>query len=871
MRNGGYANRPDKPARKLRRGHLAHCGWLLLSLPMLPQLKAWQQLPQGFTDCSSPGNAADPRCQQGMVRPSAESRQSETAYPQVPVLHDQGQQPNGSDVPYPNGFRDRSPYASPYPAPYPTQFQRQLEASPRITEFQRFVQQATGKWLPVYGADLFNEVPSTFALTDRISVTPDYTLAPGDQLLIHGWGQIDLNLSPVIDRSGAISIPQVGDVQVAGLQFSKIQEHLTTAIGRVFRNFELSVGMGRLRSMQVFVMGYARRPGAYTVSSLSTLVNGLFASGGPSAEGSLRSIRLTRGSQLVTELDLYDLLLRGDKSHDAGLMQGDVIYIPPAGPQVALAGSVRTPAIYEIKDGDALTSVLALAGGLTPVADRQRIDLERIQGSSRRAIALAPGLNGSVEINLMSGDIVNVPAIVPRFESTVTLRGNVADPIRVPWHAGMRIRDLIPNRVALLTREYWRIRNRLTASEGRPSSSRGGGLSPNSPADLKTMNGGEPAEEPAEQSQESDAPEQSRSHGLADATGVRSRTSPEFRSAPAPIAASAMEGTPSKSVLQMSAPEVNWNYAAIERLDPQNLRTNLIPFHLGKLLIDGDESENLVLEAGDVVTIYSTKDVRVPQGLQTRYVRLEGEFAAPGIYTALPGESLRQLVKRAGGFSSRSYLFGSVFQRESARRQQQQRLDDFVNSLEREAASTAANVRASVISPEDAAAAAGQINGQRELVAKLRQLRAGGRIVLDIDLHNFGVDALPDIDLEDGDEFIVPSRPSYVNVVGSVNNSTSFLYREDKRLGDYLREAGGATRTGDSHHAFLMRADGSVVSKSWASGLLSQSFEGLRLNPGDSVVVPEQLNRTTLLKGLKDWSQVFAQFALGAAAINILR
>ncbi len=316
---------------------------------------------------------------------------------------------------------------------------------------------------------------------------------------------------------------------------------------------------------------------------------------------------------------------------------------------------------------------------------------------------------------------------------------------------------------------------------------------------------------------------------------------------------------------------MNWSYAVIERQNPKDLKTTLIPFHLGKAIIDRDESENVPLEAGDVVTIFSTSDLKVPQNLQTRYVRLEGEFASAGVYSVRPGETLRQLVARAGGLTPQAYLFGSEFVRQSSRAEQQQRLDDLVNSLERQAASSAANIRGSVISAEEAAAAASQVEGRREFISKMREVRATGRIVLDLDPRARGAAALPDLPLEDGDVFTVPSRPAFVNVVGAVYNGTSFLYQEDKRLGDYLREAGGPTRTADSRHTFLIRADGSVVSKSWASAVFSRSFDDLRLNPGDTVVVPEQLDKTTFLKSLKDWSQVFAQFGLGAAAINILR
>jgi protein involved in polysaccharide export with SLBB domain len=326
-----------------------------------------------------------------------------------------------------------------------------------------------------------------------------------------------------------------------------------------------------------------------------------------------------------------------------------------------------------------------------------------------------------------------------------------------------------------------------------------------------------------------------------------------------------------KNRVERNPLEVNWSYAVIERRDPKDLRTSLLPFRLDKVVLEGDESENLPLQPGDVVTIFSTADVRVPQSMQTRYVRLEGEYASPGVYSVLPGESLRQLITRAGGLTAQAYLFGSEFLRESSRIEQQQRMADFANSLEREVASSAANMRGSVLSPEEGAAAVSEVSAQRDLVQKLREVRATGRIVLDLDPRLPGVAGLPDLPLEDGDVFIVPSLPSFVNVVGSVYNGTSFVYARDKRLGDYLRESGGATRTGDAHHTFLIRADGSVVSRSWSAGLLTQSFEGLPVNPGDTIVVPEQINKTTFLKGLKDWSLVFAQFGLGAAAINILK
>ena len=390
---------------------------------------------------------------------------------------------------------------------------------------------------------------------------------------------------------------------------------------------------------------------------------------------------------------------------------------------------------------------------------------------------------------LRNGDVVTILEVSPMFEDAVTLRGNVADPIRMPWRPGMRIRDLIPNREALLTRDYWRTRNRLVfagVSEDRPAHDPSGLIASADRVPDPAAAGGS--------ARSSGSSPRSDGRGLGAPAGLRDA---ETSGGPGSIGASRGASEPMKNRVERNVLEPNWSYAVIERRSPADLATTLIPFRLGKVVVEGDEKENLPLEPGDIVTIFSTADVKVPQMLQTRYVRLEGEFQSAGVYSVRPGETLRQLIQRAGGLTPQAYLFGSEFTRVSAKVEQQQRLDDFVDTLERQAASAAANVRGSVISPEEAASAASQIAGQRDLVQKLRQVRAAGRIVLDIDAKAPRPEALPDLPLEDGDVFTVPGRPSFVNVVGSVYNSTSFLYTETKRLTDYLRQAGGATRTGD--------------------------------------------------------------------------
>ena len=247
------------------------------------------------------------------------------------------------------------------------------------------VYSSVGQMLPIYGAKLFLQSPSTFAPVDQVPVTSNYVVGPGDQLLVRVWGQINFNAEVTVDRQGMIYVPHVGAIHVGGAPYSDLQQQVRDGIARIYKNFDLSVNLGQLHPIRIFLTGQARYPGSYTVSSMSTLVSALFATGGPAPQGSMRHILLRRNGATVADLDLYDLLVNGDKSHDVGLLPGDVIYIPPVGPQVAVYGSVRSPAIYELKDRketSTLGDVLMDAGGLTSTASLSRASLERIDGSS---------------------------------------------------------------------------------------------------------------------------------------------------------------------------------------------------------------------------------------------------------------------------------------------------------------------------------------------------------------------------------------------------------------------------------------------------------------------------------------------------------
>lgn len=790
-----------------------------------------------------------------------------------------------------------------------------------------------GQVLPIFGANLFRDVPSTFAPLDNAPVPPDYIIGPGDELRIRVWGQVNFQSNVRVDRAGEIYIPvsQIGPVHVAGLPYSELQQHLREAIGHVYRNFDLLADVGQIRAIQIYITGQARRPGMYTVSSLSSLVDALFASGGPSVQGSLRSIQLRRGSETVTTLDLYDLLIRGDKSKDVKLLSGDVIFIPPVGAQAAVTGSVRSPAIYELKPHESLADLIADAGGTSTVASDARISIERIVNhSERHAMEVAYDAQG-LGTAVADGDVIRVFSMVPKYSQTVTLRGNIANPGRFAWKAGMRVSDLIPDKESLLTRNYWWKRTQLglpapefEPTEGfsrmrqpldnnpvtlrPPDTSRGYGQQNQGPLPqdqngyysgaqqtqydqygnpypqgaVPNQNGQQPAGPYGTSPDQSQYPYGTQSPFAAQQGAMVTQQGPTLsaqqRAATASLGAEQGElstrlprNTP-RTEIRLDVPEIDWDYAVIQRLDPATLKTILVPFDLGRLVLQHDASQNLELQPGDVISIFSEADIRVPIEQQTKLIRLEGEFVHAGLYTVLPGETLRHLVERAGGLTPNAYLFGSEFTRESTRMVQQARLDEYIQNLDMRM--QRGNLALAATGGGGAPDATGRTyaqNSERDLVVRLRQLRATGRIVLQFKPDTAGTSGLPDITLEDGDRFVIPPVPASVNIVGAVNDQNSFLYERDTRVGKYLQMAGGLTRDADRKREFVIRANGEVVGYDATKGVWGSEFNNLPLYAGDTIVIPEKTFKPPLVQGFLQWSQVFSQLALGAAAIALLQ
>ena len=693
------------------------------------------------------------------------------------------------------------------------------------SEFQKFVETATGRELQVFGSEFFETAGANFSPVDNAPVAADYTVGPGDEMNIRAWGSIEVDYRAKVDRNGQVSLPKIGSFTVAGIKASALENHLRAQIGRLYTNFNLNVSLGQLRGVKVFVVGPARLPGVYTVSSQSTILTAVVAAGGPAAHGSMRKVLLRREDKVISELDMYDFLVHGDKSKDVQLATGDVVVFQPVGPRVALNGALDTPAIYELKaPQEPAQDVLGYAGGLPVLSNPNEAQLERIGPVTDNGARVVENFKLDAEglkKPMRDGDLLTLLAISPQFTNAVTLKGHVAQPLRHPFKPGMRIRDLIPDQDALISPDFYRRKNLLV------------------------------------QLIDADAPEATRNESRT----LRDKKDHWVARNAAKIPAQLFE-------------EVNWDYAVVERLNKETLSTMVLPFNLGKAVLQNDPDHNLELQPGDVVTVYGQQDIRAPISRQSRLVSLEGEIGVPGMYQLKPGETLQQLIIRAGGFTRDAYVYAIEFSREETRKRQKENLDLAIARLEALLAVQNARATANIGDSRSAeqAAAVNSTTTQAQ-ITRLKRIQPNGRVTLELESSAKTVEALPFLPLEHGDRVIVPTRPGFVTVAGAVVNTNAYLWREGRTAGEYL-DIAGIDEGADRDNMFIMRANGVIVSRT--SGLFSSNkVKSVKLEPGDAVVVPNQLDYETwgrtLMRNLKDFSQILSQFGLGAAAIVTLR
>jgi protein involved in polysaccharide export with SLBB domain len=725
--------------------------------------------------------------------------------------------------------------------------------------------------LKQFGYDFFKNSLQLTSAIDAMPAGASYILGPGDVLNLNVWGANNFRQELTVDRNGDLVIPKVGSVRVWGLPFDKAQTAVGDAISRIFRNYEMSLTLGKLRSIQVYVVGEVEAPGNYPVSSLATVINALAAAGGPSRNGSLRSVKVTRGSQTIAVVDLYDMFLSGDRNKDVQLQNGDTIFVPVIGPVAAVTGEVRRPAIYEMNGKTTLADVLKMAGGIAASGSLGRIQIERLENNNSR-IALDFNIKaGDPEATLgavavKDRDMVKVFPVQEAIRQVVVLKGNVQQAGEYQFRSGMRLTDLIPSTLVLLPESY------LDSAEITRMSP------PEYRKELITISlrralSGSLADNLLLQEQ--------------DTVKVFSRWEMEEKPKVAVNGSVVNPGTydyfPGMSVrdLVTAAGSAKRNaflgQAELSRvvISGDTARSTRLQLDLGKALA-GDKEHDLLLQSDDVLIVRSVTDW---QDSSENFVRLTGEVRFPGVYSLANGEKLSSVIERAGGFTEKAYLRGTKFTRRSVREMQQKRMDEIVVKTEKEILQKQAALSSTASSKEELDATKAALESLLKSLERMKTLKAEGRVVMRLTSLAEIKKSSYDLLLEGGDVITIPPRPGVVSVLGQVYNPTSFVYLEGQDVDRYLQKSGGPVNDAETSEMYIIKADGSVFSRKQSSFGIQWSDEGRRwsfgsflsstLEPGDTLVVPQKLERISWMREIKDITQILANVALTAGTVMI--
>lgn len=750
-----------------------------------------------------------------------------------------------------------------------------LRAEPSLFKLQIEIkrlplEQLGAAGLEPFGYALFDEQVSTFAPGTDVPVPSDYIVGPGDQFSIQLYGAQNRTLRLTVGRDGRLAFPELGPIEVLGKAFDVVAADIEARVARQMIGTQASVGMGNARSIQVFVMGEAKKPGAYVVSGFATITSALYASGGIRPTGSLRDVQLRRQGALIRRLDLYDLLLRGDTSSDVALLPGDVIFIPTVGPTASIGGEVRRPGIYELKQNGYLGALIDLAGGLTPEADASRVTLVRY-GEDRRRVAVSVSLDDVAKrrTSVANGDVINVARLRPTIDSGVTLEGHVFRPGVTAWRDGMRISDLIPSLDELMPSAdvgYVLVRREsasdktltvlsadLAAAIRSPGSSQDLLLSPRDRVVVFDFQAGrrlllDPILEELRRQSRLDAP--------TPIVGIAGRIKapgdyplePEMRVSDLIRAGGRLD----PAAYTGSAELTRFN-----RLDNER-QSELLQVDLAAVL-RGDAAADILLQPFDVLTIKE-----LPEWTTRESVSLKGEVRFPGTYPIRRGETLRSVLERAGGLSALAFTRGAVFTRQELRDREVQQAKDLSQRLRRDLA--AAAIQMSQASQGDSGGQAALT--AQSLLTQLEDSKPIGRLVINLDgVVARSVGSRDDIILRNGDELVVPKIKQEVVVIGEVQNSTAHLYRSGLSRDDYVSLSGGTTSRADKQRVYVVRADGSVVAGrgGWFGGK-----SDITIQPGDTIVVPLDTNKLPPLPLWQAVTTILYNAAVAIAAISSL-
>lgn len=728
-----------------------------------------------------------------------------------------------------------------------------------ITAFQQFVFETTGKLLPYFGESALNKSVSLDA--DNQPVSADYEIGAGDQVYVRLWGSVNASVDATVDRDGQITIPSVGTFPVAGVKARNLDSYLSGQISKYYKNFNISATMGKLGGVNIYVAGQALSPGMHTVSSTSTLASVLFGVAQPGANGSFRNVQLKRDGKVVATFDLYDLLRNGELKGDRKLQSGDVVFVGQAGTRVALNIEGPSAAIYEVKNGESLNDVLTISGVDRTLLRQDTVLVEGFNDANAQAPRQVEQISyqrALSEAKLHNGDVVTIFPARMEFSNAVTLRGNVASPARYPYFPGMKVSDLIPNAEMLITPSYYKKKSALVMFDKQAAKQA-----------LVNQNG--PAVQPQTNSSTSASAAAAMVNQPQPVANPNSQLAP-----PVGLESTQKQATDQTGLQDVQEtitnllPTINWNYAVVQRLDKVNLKPQAIPFNLRKA-ISKDPSADLQLQPGDVVTIFSAQDADVPQGDKTPLIKVTGEVNAPGYYQVQPGETLRDVLVKAGGLTPDAYLFGTVFTRKAILDQQEKQMKKALQQAERMLVSAQNANLATAITANEAANAQKQLDSQKEYLDRLAKIKPDGRMVLEIKPNANKLADLPPLDLVDGDSINIPPVPGQVSILGSVYSQSAFVYQKGRTIFDYLDLAGGAAKGSDEGSIFVIRANGTVDSARQGWVPFVSGLYGSKALPGDAIYVPEDYERVSVMRSLLDVSQVFYQVGLGAAAIKAIQ
>ena len=971
-----------------------------------------------------------------------------------------------------------------------------------------------------FGYNLFTE--TTLAPQQNLPIASDYIIGPSDEINIFLWGRINAQYNLIVSRDGTIQVPNMGVLSVAGMTFEEVKKFLAKQAKNIV-GAEINVTMGMLRSIQVFVLGEVKKPGAYTVSAMSTLTNALMASGGPTQIGTLRKVELKRNNnKTIAIMDFYDLLLKGDKSKDMRLQNGDVVFVPTAGPLVGVAGNVKRPAIYELKGETDLAGILELAGGIIPTAYTQQIQVERVEKNQRRIVVDLNTIERDIAktFKLQDADLVKVFSIVDKDTNVVYLHGNVKRPGKYELKKGMRLKNLIKDESELLQETYfeyglikrlvppsfevklipfslgsllfkssqednieltprdsiyifskWLFKDKPSASiEGEVRKKGSFELGDNfSVKDLVLLAGdltkeaylkkaeivrvnkkreyqtiyfnlvkamaGDKSENLILQDEdkviihsmweekwkeivtivgevkkirEKDSQQQGKIEdirvkrlqtdleteqerlkkveeerkSLLD-KGIITPTEDLIKKLDEKIERQKQKIQEGEDTLSKTEKEIKESMeflltdemtikdlmfkagggtrdthleeAELYRTDWKTKEVTLLKFNLAKAM-EGDEVNNIKLQDLDRVIIHSiwekiprqyvtisgevnkpgqysyaanmtVRDFvfaagslfesayleeaelssyivkegksslisyrkvnlreamagepsqnirlnpydalfikRVPEWKEEKYIIITGEVVFPGRYIFKKGERLSSIIERAGGFTDKAYLNGALFTRESVRVLQQKNLDESIDRMEQMLLSQTVGAVETALTPEASQQQKAAIEQRKILLSKLRATKALGRLTIKLNTPGKLKGTSHDIEIEDKDTIYIPLQPSSVIVIGAVFNQNAFLYDAKGNVSSYIKLAGGMTREADEKSIFILKSDGTALSKrqeGWG-------FMSMRLDAGDAVIVPQEYEKVAWLREIRDITQILYQVAITTGTLKVM-